>query len=1191
MNREVVVKESERKCWGTQQPNEGVPPRAGSDDSAFCTLTQSRPWSPDLPTAERKVRHYRQKEAANCFIARAPTAFLSFPFSHPSPWVDAGMYEPLYLSFDAYPSVVPRVRVRGVMALFLAVTILWALIWLLYRAWQVCQTPNEVLVEKLGLDIPPPPELTLEEITAREIRIAWKQPEFHNSIHKHIIQVNGAKVGESKRAETAVEISNLVPGSIYHICVLSVSAANFQTPSAVVHVRTKSLPLSQSQQNASNGGITIRASIPRSTTGLAAPSAPVMAREQSGGQLQGKRAPAGRKPSPAASGAEALHGSTDDLQRSSGSDERDESLEELAERLKSLQHENETVEKQAADEEEEHIALLKDLEKQRDELRKRVKEKDEVSGDLKKHVYKLESVNRTVQSEKAKRERLLQQKESERKKRKDNIVRWQEQMVRMAADAAHAREEKARVEEEKKKRADEIREKIAKEQAEMKVIDDEIQDKGGRVKKLEEERKTSQGPDGEDGKELDRIDNERARQWEVKLSNLQARYATLVGIHAQAQQQYQEAQERLKWLTTQRPGSSGPFSLPSLDLDLSNTATIRPRRHRSSLTSNVSSPMNFPAMDPPFSSSINYNPPSTSSPTFAPSSTFFNINNGMTIPGLPGQPDLSRAELDMSFNNPQMSPRADALLPSDLLGDEESPELPRPIFRPRFSNVDQPNNQLESFPHGSPSPGSSSSRPESMFGSPHEIPAQETESQSVALGDATEAPKSASRRLSGLFGFHRARGKTLADEPPLLGTLKPGQSQSFPRNMEEMDPIGARRRRLSYTGNWANPITLLPKSNTASVTADSSSDHLPSRRAAISSIFSPSRFGFGSGGGLAKSTDNPDLNTGYNQFSPRHDPIDPSSILGTVRRGSLSPRPSSTFSFDNQLPHPSTDNRHFGWPSAEKPGHRSPLGFDWASPSTWSRVHSRRPSTQYGSSGHLPLGLTGEPDFLQDSSFERQGRPLQAPIGTRPSSSHRPLTPKLNPAAPTFKTIFTSKKSDKDKEKDKGKEKDLDVPFEFLVDDGSPSESRASKDSRSLSIFTRDSYESLERMPSAASADNNSSKESFIRKITRKGSSGKFSSWKDRSGLFSKKSDTSQGDIDEDGAVEAQLAKSVDSAASSIPSAEKSSRTSLGFFSRKSRKSDKAASETSERPSERASEIASEIGDDEIPEEEETKSS
>jgi hypothetical protein len=48
----------------------------------------------------------------------------------PRPWVtDAGMYEPFYLAFDAYPTVVPRVKVRGLMALFLAVSILWALVW------------------------------------------------------------------------------------------------------------------------------------------------------------------------------------------------------------------------------------------------------------------------------------------------------------------------------------------------------------------------------------------------------------------------------------------------------------------------------------------------------------------------------------------------------------------------------------------------------------------------------------------------------------------------------------------------------------------------------------------------------------------------------------------------------------------------------------------------------------------------------------------------------------------------------------------------------------------------------------------------------------------------------------------------------------------------------------------------------
>lgn len=542
-----------------------------------------------------------------------------------------------------------------------------------------------------------------------------------------------------------------------------------------------------------------------------------------------------------------------------------------------------------------------------------------------------------------------------------------------------------------------------------------------------------------------------------------------------------------------------------------------------------------------------------------------------------------RGELDLSFGNPQMSPRADALLPSDLLGDEESPEPPRPIVRPRFSNLELSESQLESYSRGPSSPESAvGSKPASIFASPLED-RKETEPQPAHVDESSDAPKSATRRLSGLFGFHRPRGKTLADEPPLLGTLKAGQSQSFPRNLDEMDPIGSRRRRLSHAGNWANPISLLPRSNTAAVTADSSSDHLPSRRAGFSSIFSPSRFGFGGGSSsLLKSSEPSDLSTGYNQFSPRHDPIDPASILGTVRRGSLSPRPSSAFSFDNQLPHPSTDNRPFGWPSAEKPGHRSLLGFDWASPSSWSRAQSRRPSITYGSSGHLPLGLTGEPDFPQET-FERQGRPLQAPIGTRPSSSHRPVTPKLNPAAPTFKTIF-SRKSDKDKDKEKGKERESDMSFDFNMDEGSPSESRISRDSRSrsLSIFTGDSYESLERMPSATSADNSNSKESFIRKITRKGSSSKFGSWKERSGLFSKKGDSSQGDID-DTSSEAQLAKSIDSTVSSAPSADRSTRSSLGFFSRKSKKSDKAASETSERPSE----LASETGDDEIAEEDE----
>ena len=48
-------------------------------------------------------------------------------------------------------------------------------------------------MDKLGLDIPPALELILEEITPRQIHIAWKQPEIPNSIHKQVIHINGRK--------------------------------------------------------------------------------------------------------------------------------------------------------------------------------------------------------------------------------------------------------------------------------------------------------------------------------------------------------------------------------------------------------------------------------------------------------------------------------------------------------------------------------------------------------------------------------------------------------------------------------------------------------------------------------------------------------------------------------------------------------------------------------------------------------------------------------------------------------------------------------------------------------------------------------------------------------------------------------------------------------------------------------------
>jgi chromosome segregation ATPase len=162
-----------------------------------------------------------------------------------------------------------------------------------------------------------------------------------------------------------------------------------------------------------------------------------------------------------------------------------------------------------------------------------VKEKEEASGDLRKHVNKLESVNRTVQSERSKREKLLQQKEAEWKKRKEDIARWDEQMAQMSEETLRVMEEKARLESEAAKQVTEYRTKIADEQTEMKALDEDIKVKGSRIKKLEEERRRLEDDDNDDGKELDRLEKERERFWEVKMANLRAQYTSLISVHSQ----------------------------------------------------------------------------------------------------------------------------------------------------------------------------------------------------------------------------------------------------------------------------------------------------------------------------------------------------------------------------------------------------------------------------------------------------------------------------------------------------------------------------------------------------------------------------------------------------------------------------------------------------------------------------------
>ncbi|EHL03533.1 hypothetical protein M7I_0173 [Glarea lozoyensis 74030] len=254
------------------------------------------------------------------------------------------------------------------------------------------------------------------------------------------------------------------------------------------------------------------------------------------------------------------------------------------------------------------------------------------------------------------------------------------------------------------------------------------------------------------------------------------------------------------------------------------------------------------------------------------------------------------------------------------------------------------------------------------------------------------------------------------------------------------------------------------------------------------------------------------------------------------------------------------DSAPFGWPAAEGSiiNRNSPLATNWShnatTTTTWSRNPSRRPSIQHGSTSLFTSGVASDDDeFLPSDSMLGQTSPAAVGvIGTRPASSQKQVTPRLNPAAPTFKAMFSfSSSKDKDKDRSKGKERSIDsTAFDVAIPPvSSPSESRKSRDTHSVHTqnSVAESTESLDRISSNTPSDANPSgatskdKESSIARLLRKGSSSKFSLSSrrgEKAGLFgSKKGVNSAANSDRDGSMDlgddTPFGKSFDSVTSS----------------------------------------------------------
>lgn len=352
----------------------------------------------------------------------------------------------------------------------------------------------------------------------------------------------GTLVGEFSRWDASIQVTGLKPGHYYNIRAVATNAANFSTPGPLIRLRT-TLPPAQSVNSASalddaqtSGGTPaaagtepagLRAAVSHTESTTTMPSH-AMTREHSGSQSHhhNKRIISGRRNSPAMSGVEHVAGQSGGV----GGDEQDESeetIKQLTEKLDSLRHEYEDTEKQIDDEEDEFETSRTMMIKERDSLKHGLKEKEEASFELKKQVRELDKLNRSTQSKKAAKEKTLHQKLAERQRMKDDLIRWDEEIVEMRKDTEEMEADRIAVVDGKDKKLTDVRGAIQRCQVSIKSMEEDIRVRGIQIKSLERDRNKSDEGHSDSDRGLERVEKDQDQAWEANLIALQGKYTSL----------------------------------------------------------------------------------------------------------------------------------------------------------------------------------------------------------------------------------------------------------------------------------------------------------------------------------------------------------------------------------------------------------------------------------------------------------------------------------------------------------------------------------------------------------------------------------------------------------------------------------------------------------------------------------------
>jgi hypothetical protein len=731
------------------------------------------------------------------------------------------------------------------------------------------------------------------------------------------------------------------------------------------------------------------------------------------------------------------------------------SLDELNRKFEALRKEMDELVAAYSKEEFDFSQQEADLKKEKERKKHLLKEKDEQTSQLKTSNRTTQEQMRNADKERQKKEQQLKEKEAKKNKIRDSITKYESEIERMKKERESFVQKKTELEQKRDCDVSKLDEANNDLQEKCTELEAELREKGKQLQELKEARQKLPGADDEQSNDSDA---QQDRQWETRRNEL---HHQLVAETKRGHFLDQQLRILSEQLSIQQQSGLAQYSQPdpsAAEFEPSNSNQSKRLSHHSNTIPEAHVSPHFQSPGPEISSQLAGR---TIRPALGPALFMDMAADGRSDPP---------TEAEMRAASGPMSPTAQSLLPTALLDDTENLDA-----RLQPSPLPAAVTESEEIPQ---SPGSST-RSYSVFSSPQgssqHLPfpsyLDPTDARPGTLNSSPTAPPAPAHRFSSLFSFQRNRAPGPPEDGGLaFGSLKPGQSQSFPRGTD--DPELASRRKASWGFGLINRNSMGPDGT------------VPSTQ------FSAARF-------LARKAGGSSGDTGLD-------------------RDTEHPRPASVTSTD--LPRPSTDSSSI-WGPQERKGPWSPSGENrWA-----SRSGSRRPSLTGPSAKMTTTLANADDEILDDADLlnPQKSASQVGVIGSRPPARTKSLQQSLNPTAPTFmgnvSNIFRTKDKDsaasdaggKSKGKDKGKSKNKEVTTPNLelppnLDD-SPTDSRVSRDT--FSVHTQTSVsESHDSLPLDSTVSNTASDSNFttssnpqkeqenkVRKLFRKGSSSKFS--------------------------------------------------------------------------------------------------